>query len=313
MTTMGERLKEARTWMGLTLRTVGNKMGVSRERIRQLESYEYISDAQVERLCASLGVNDTWLKTGEGQMFTRDVPKSEKNDKPRHSKKTAEHAERERAEREALKPVRAEYVRKLRMDAGITQKELAAALNVGQTQISAWECGKHFISDATMERIESIIKTGSSSTGSSSTKTGNKRQIVTRRPRGIKPVEPFITVCKSGLLLNKPVMEKLGGCDYAKVYYDIGEKVLIIMATEKGEKGAQRIYKKGSPYKLNNARVRKVAEKLLGFNVGDDAYRIEGAWTHDEEYDYWRFDMSRATCSSRNTVKESMQGYVVNK
>ena len=310
MTTMGERLKEARTWMGLTLRTVGNKMGVSRERIRQLESYEYISDAQVERLCASLGVNDNWLKTGEGQMFTWDVPKSEKNEKsekPRQSKKTTERVKRERAEREAIKPVRAEYVRKLRMDAGITQKELAAALNVGQTQISAWECGKHFISDATMERIESIIKTGSSSTGSSSTKTGNKRQIVARRPRGIKPVEPFITVCKSGLLLNKPVMEKLGGCDYAKVYYDIGEKVLIIMATEKGEKGAQRIYKKGSPYKLNNARVRKVAEKLLGFNIGDNAYRVEGAWTHDEEYDYWRFDMSRATCSSRNTVKESMQ------
>ena len=68
---------------------------------------------------------------------------------------------------------------------------------------------------------------------------------------------------------------------------------MVIMDATAGEHGAQQLYTKGN-CKLNNVGVRKVAEKLLGFQVGDKAYRVEGTWTLDEGDKFWLFDMSKA-------------------
>ena len=114
---MGARIKEARTWMGLSLREAGSRMGVSYEWLRQLESYDCLSRDQVKRICSAFPVNEAWLETGEGQMFTSDVPKAaekgrEELKKTRTARDRAKRA-RERAEQAALKPVRAAYVRDL--------------------------------------------------------------------------------------------------------------------------------------------------------------------------------------------------------
>lgn len=270
----GTQIRNFRKNKGLSLRAFGKQMGVSYERVRQLEAYEYISPEIQERICTAFNVN------GADPLFS-----SLPTIRPTTDKKTKKaENERKASERAALKPMRAAYVREMRMNAGLTQRELAAALGVGQTQLSAWECGKRFISDETMERIESVLPHIQKQSHP------QKKKRIGHRSRA---AEPFITVCKSGLILNKNVMDKLGDSGLVQVYYLEKDKLLAIMAAKEGDEDTQKLYMKGA-CKLNNASVRKIAEMLMGFKVGDDCYRIRGTWKLDEEYEYWLFEMSKA-------------------
>ena len=267
----GLQIRNFRQNQGMSLRAFGKQVGVSYERVRQLENYDYISPEIQERICAAFSVD-----SADPLFLTTPNPAPQPDKKTRKAQ-----AVRKKEEQAALKPVRAAYAREIRMKAGLSQKALAAAMGVGQTQISAWECGQHFISDATMERIEMAVL-------HTQPKEKKKRTIKPRRPR---ETEPFITVCRSGLLLSKAVMDRLGDSGRVKVYYLEKEKLLAIKAAKEGEEDTQRLYTKGQA-KLNNAGVRKVAEKLLGFEVGDGHCRVAGTWTLDEEYEYWMFDFS---------------------
>lgn len=307
---MGARLKEARTWMGLTLKTVGERMNLSRQRIHDLESYDYLSDYQIERISVSLGVDKTWLRTGEGPMFMpgHEVPVAQMATQRQQQMSAAEkkaRIARIAAERAALKQIRAEYVRNLRLELGISQKTLGEAIGVKQNIISAFEREAITVSDEIMERIEKAIpemrtapkigenrKSGQKKTSSGQQKT---RQCGHGRGHG-RSSASFITVCRSGLLISNGVKDRVG--DYVKVYYDKNKKLMVIMDTTAGEHGAQQLYTKGN-CKLNNVGVRKVAEKLLGFQVGDGAWRVEGTWTLDEGDKFWLFDMSKAEEVSR--------------
>lgn len=277
----GTQIRNLRRNKGLSLRAFGEQMGVSYERVRQLEAYQYISPEIQERICTAFNVD-----SADPLFFS--APKKQS---PSGNKK--DRASREAAERAALKPVRAAYVRKLRTELGISQGALARAIGVGQTAISAWECGRTLVSDEALEQIETaltVIRT-------------QPKERVERRPEqnhsGCRDLIPFITVCRSGLLLNKAVMDKLGSGEFVKVYYMVSERLLVIMAAEKGEKNTQKLYAGTKPTKLNNIEVRKIAEKLLGFNVEDGSYRVEGTWKLDEDNEYWMFDMSKATSSGQ--------------
>lgn len=271
----GLQIRNLRQNNGMSLRAFGKQVGVSYERVRQLENYDYISPEIQERICAAFSVD-----SADPLFYSTPTFQSTTDKKTRKAQ-----ASREAAERAALKPLRAAYVREIRMKAGLSQKELAAAMGTSQTQISAWECGQHFISDATMERIESTLPTIQKQ---ATRETEPKKRVV--KPRTAEA--PFITVCKSGLLLSKAVMERLGDSGRVKVYYLESERLLVIMAAKEGEKDSLKLYTNTKPTKLNNSGVRKVAEKLLGFKVGDGHCRVAGTWTLDDEYEYWKFDFS---------------------
>ena len=271
----GLQIRNLRQNNGMSLRAFGKQVGVSYERVRQLENYDYISPEIQERICAAFSVD-----SADPLFYSTPTFQSTTDKKTRKAQ-----ASREAAERAALKPVRAAYAREIRMKAGLSQKELAAAMGTSQTQISAWECGQHFISDATMERIESTLPTIQKQ---ATRETEPKKRVV--KPRTAEA--PFITVCKSGLLLSKAVMERLGDSGRVKVYYLDSERLLVIMAAKEGEKDSLKLYTNTKPTKLNNSGVRKVAEKLLGFKVGDGHCRVAGTWTLDDEYEYWKFDFS---------------------
>lgn len=272
----GLQIRNFRQNQGMSLRAFGKQVGVSYERVRQLETYDYISPEIQERICAAFNVD-----SADPLFLTTPNPAPQPDKKTRKAQ-----AVRKKEEQAALKPVRAAYAREIRMKAGLSQKALAAAMGTSQTQISAWECGQHFISDATMERIEAALPSISAS----------KRQEMARgkepRRTARRDGDPFITVCKSGLLLSKAVMERLGDSGRVKVYYLESERLLVIMAAKEGEKDSLKLYTNTKPTKLNNSGVRKVAEKLLGFKVGDGHCRVAGTWTLDDEYEYWKFDFS---------------------
>ena len=67
---MEERLKELRKSLNLTQQEFADKIGVKRNTIAQYESGRNAPiDAVITLICRTYGVSETWLRTGEGEMF----------------------------------------------------------------------------------------------------------------------------------------------------------------------------------------------------------------------------------------------------
>jgi transcriptional regulator with XRE-family HTH domain len=68
--TQGERVKEVRKSLGLTLEKFGEKLGVKKNAISQIETGRNSLTDQMQRsICREYGVDYIWLTTGEGEMF----------------------------------------------------------------------------------------------------------------------------------------------------------------------------------------------------------------------------------------------------
>ena len=71
---MTERLKELRKKLNLTLEQFGKRLGVTKSAASLWESGSRgLSDSTVKLICNEFGVNETWLRTGRGEMFVYDV------------------------------------------------------------------------------------------------------------------------------------------------------------------------------------------------------------------------------------------------
>ena len=259
----GIQLRNFRLNMGMSLRAFGKQVGLSGERIRVLETRSCISPHIQERICTAFKVD------GADPLFFMQAAENEKKTETARTE-----------EWQALKRERAAYLRNLRMELGVSQKDFADAIGVNLTKFSGWERDNHLISDKSMERIENAVP------------------AISYRVPGKKGAGrrggAFISVYKGGLRFSRAVMNRLGGSGYVKVYYKEEEKLLAIMAAEKGETGAQRLQQTKQQSKLSKVYMRKLAEKLLGFEVGKEACRVWGTWTMDDEYEFWMFDMSKA-------------------
>lgn len=85
---MDERIKELRKALGLTQQKFADGMGVKRNTIAQYESGRNEPlDAVIALICRTYGVNETWLRTGEGEMFQ---PKSRNEELFEFAAKVAE-------------------------------------------------------------------------------------------------------------------------------------------------------------------------------------------------------------------------------
>lgn len=66
---MNQRIKEIRSATGLTQADFGAKLGVSQNYIWMLESGDRApSDRIIRDICREFAINETWLRTGEGDM-----------------------------------------------------------------------------------------------------------------------------------------------------------------------------------------------------------------------------------------------------
>ena len=68
--TQGERVKEIRKYLNLTLEKFGEKLGVGKTAISKIEKNERsLTDQMAKSICREFNVNEHWLRTGEGEMF----------------------------------------------------------------------------------------------------------------------------------------------------------------------------------------------------------------------------------------------------
>lgn len=68
---MNNRIREVRKFEGLTQAEFSSRLGLSRNYIGLIEIGERVpSDRTISDICRVFGVNETWLRTGEGEMFT---------------------------------------------------------------------------------------------------------------------------------------------------------------------------------------------------------------------------------------------------
>lgn len=85
---MGERIKELRKALGLTQQKFADGMGVKQNTIAQYESGRNAPiDAVITLICRTYKVDETWLRTGEGEMFQ---PKSRNEELFEFAEKVAE-------------------------------------------------------------------------------------------------------------------------------------------------------------------------------------------------------------------------------
>lgn len=67
---IGERIKAARKAIGLKQAELAERLGVKPNTITSYETgLRAPSDAIVLSICREFGVSETWLRTGEGEMF----------------------------------------------------------------------------------------------------------------------------------------------------------------------------------------------------------------------------------------------------
>lgn len=67
---MNERVKELRKFLGLSGEKFGEKLGITRGAISNIENgSRNVTEQVVKSICREFGVNEKWLRTGEGEMF----------------------------------------------------------------------------------------------------------------------------------------------------------------------------------------------------------------------------------------------------
>ena len=73
---MNERIKELRNYLSLTLDAFGNNLGVTRAAISNIErGTRSVTEQMISSILKTSWngqyVNETWLRTGEGDMFAK--------------------------------------------------------------------------------------------------------------------------------------------------------------------------------------------------------------------------------------------------
>ncbi len=69
---MNERIKKIREAIGLTQEDFGKRIGSARNTIANYENgNRNPSNSVLLSICREFNVNETWLRTGEGEMFCR--------------------------------------------------------------------------------------------------------------------------------------------------------------------------------------------------------------------------------------------------
>lgn len=68
--TRGERVREIRKSLNMTLEKFGEKIGIKKSSLSQIENgINGLTDQMVKSICREFNVNEEWLREGAGEMF----------------------------------------------------------------------------------------------------------------------------------------------------------------------------------------------------------------------------------------------------
>lgn len=68
---MNERIRELRKALGLTLEKFGERLGVKKTTLSNIENGRCnVTDQMFKSICREYNVNEDWLRDGEGEMFS---------------------------------------------------------------------------------------------------------------------------------------------------------------------------------------------------------------------------------------------------
>lgn len=68
--TQGERIREVRNTLGLTLEKFGDRLGVTKVAISNIEKgNRNLTEQMTKAICREFNVDYMWLATGDGEMF----------------------------------------------------------------------------------------------------------------------------------------------------------------------------------------------------------------------------------------------------
>lgn len=74
METVGERIKNVRNKLNLTQQAFSERLGLKRNTIGSYEINAGVpSDRTISDICREFGVNEVWLRTGEGEPFQEET------------------------------------------------------------------------------------------------------------------------------------------------------------------------------------------------------------------------------------------------
>lgn len=74
---MNERIKAARKALGLTMEQFGARIGMGKSSVSKIEKgANSTTDQTIKSICREFGVNEMWLRTGEGEMFDQSAESS---------------------------------------------------------------------------------------------------------------------------------------------------------------------------------------------------------------------------------------------
>ena len=74
---MNERIKSIRKSLDLTMEKFGERIGVTRTAISNIESGNRgVTDQMFKSICREFNINEEYLRTGEGKMF-REIPEED--------------------------------------------------------------------------------------------------------------------------------------------------------------------------------------------------------------------------------------------
>lgn len=74
METVGERIKNVRNKLNLTQQAFSERLGLKRNTIGSYEINAGVpSDRTISDICREFGVNEIWLRTGEGEPFQKET------------------------------------------------------------------------------------------------------------------------------------------------------------------------------------------------------------------------------------------------
>lgn len=69
---MNERIKQLRKELGLTLEKFGERIGLRKSSLSQIENgVNGVTEQLIKSICREFNVREEWLRTGEGEMFVQ--------------------------------------------------------------------------------------------------------------------------------------------------------------------------------------------------------------------------------------------------